>query len=197
MILEIKTKRLILRSWRESDLEPFAQMNADPKVMEYFPSVMSREESDQLAKKMQSKIEETGYGFLAVSIPNVSDFIGFLGLNSIDKTTCPVHFSPAIEIGWRLESRYWGKGYATEGAIACLRYAFETLGLSEIVSFTAEQNIPSRTVMSKIGMQYDPKGDFDHPKLPEGHRLKKSVLYRLSLAKWKELNEAGKYSCDV
>ena len=188
MNLEIKTKRLILRSWRESDLEPFAQMNADPKVMEYFPSVMSREESDQLARMLAIKIEKTGYGFLAVSVPNVSEFIGFLGLNSIDKTTWPVHFSPAIEIGWRLAAPYWGKGYATEGAIACLKYAFEALGLHEIVSFTAEQNMPSRAVMSKIGMHYDPKGDFDHPKLPNGHRLKKCVLYRLSLAEWQKIS---------
>ncbi|MES2200220.1 MAG: GNAT family N-acetyltransferase [Chlamydiota bacterium] len=179
MHLEIKTTRLVLRHWKESDLKPFAQMNADPRVMEYFPSVMSKEESDQLAKRMQAKLEETGYGFLAVSVPNVSEFIGFIGLNNIDKTTWPVHFSPAIEIGWRLATPYWRKGYATEAAQACLKYGFETLGLQEIVSFTAKKNLPSRAVMSKIGMHYDPEGDFDHPKLPNGHRLKKCVLYRI------------------
>lgn len=178
--LEIKTERLILRPWRESDLEPFAKLNADPQVMKYFPSVMTREESDQMAKKIQAKIEETGYGFLAVSAPGVAEFIGFIGLNRIDPSTWPVHFSPAVEIGWRLASSYFGKGYATEGAQACLNHGFEALGLSEIVSFTAKDNFPSRAVMSRIGMSYDPEGDFDHPRLSDGHKLKKRVLYRLN-----------------
>lgn len=184
MNLEIKTKRLILCPWRESDLEPFAKMNADPKVMKYFPSVLSKEESNQTVKKMESKIKETGYGFLAVSLLDTAEFIGFIGLNSIDNSNWPVHFSPAIEIGWRLAVPYWGKGYATEGAIACLKYGFESLNLKEIVSFTAEKNKPSRAVMERIGMHYDPKGDFDHPKLLEKHPLKKCVLYRLKCTEW-------------
>ncbi len=183
--LEIKTERLVLRQWRESDFDAFAQLNADPRVMEYFPSVTSREESNEQAKRMQTKIEETGYGFLAVSVAAIAEFIGFVGLNSIDQLSWPVHFSPAIEIGWRLASPYWGKGYATEGAKACLKYGFDILGLDEIVAFTAKENFPSQAVMSRIGMSYDTEGDFDHPTLPDGHKLKKCVLYRINLHDWK------------
>jgi|SRR3990167_3398796 len=183
----LKTQRLILRPWREEDLEPFAQLNADPRVMEYFPSVLSREASDQVAKKLQAKFEERGWGLWAVSVPGVAEFIGFIGLNTVDKATFPAHFTPAVEVGWRLAFDYWGKGFATEGAIASLKYGFETLQLKEIVSFTAVQNARSRAVMGKIGMQRDPKDDFDHPKLPEGHWLKKHVLYRLVAGKWGSL----------
>ena len=190
MTLEITTKRHVLRSWRESYLEPFAKLNANPKVMEYFPSVMTKEESGQMVKKMQAKIDETGYGFLAVSLIDTAEFIGFIGLNTIDKSSWPVHFSPAIEIGWRLAAPYWKKGYATEGALACLTLGFETLNLPEIVSFTAKQNTPSRAVMERIGMHHDLDGDFDHPKLPDGHRLKKCVLYRLSLTEWEKNNDS-------
>jgi len=175
----LKTKRLILRPWKQEDLKSFADLNADPRVMEYFPSLLSQEESDQMAKRMQAKIEERGWGFWAVSIPGVSDFIGFIGLNQIDQSTFPTHFSPAVEIGWRLAFNYWGNGYATEGAMICLKYGFETLHLREIVSFTAAQNNRSKSVMEKIGMHRDPKDDFDHPKLPEGHWLKRHVLYRM------------------
>src|SRR5579872_1963044 len=109
----IYTKRLILRPWRESDLEPFAALNADPRVMEYFLARLSREESDQMVKKVQAKIEEQGYGWWAVSVPGVAEFIGFIGLNYADYLT---HLPPVVEIGWRLGAEYWGKGYATEGA---------------------------------------------------------------------------------
>jgi 3-dehydroquinate dehydratase/shikimate dehydrogenase len=180
----LKTKRLILRPWKETDLAPFAKLNADPKVMEYFPSILSREESDHLAQKMQSKMEERGYGMWAVSIPEIADFIGFIGLNHQDKSTFPAHFTPAVEIGWRLAATYWGKGYATEGAKAVLAYGFEHLHLEEIVSFTAVQNMRSRRIMEKIGMHHDSKDDFDHPKLPEGHALRRHVLYRLKQQQW-------------
>ncbi len=172
----LKTKRLILRSWKEGDLEPFARLNADPRVMEYFPSVLSKEESDQMVKRIQAKIEERGWGWWAVSAPGVADFIGFIGLNAV---TFSAHFSPAVEIGWRLAFDYWGKGFATEGALACLKYGFETLHLSEIVSFTAVKNSRSRAVMEKIGMHRDPKDDFDRPELEEGHPLRRHVLYRI------------------
>jgi len=175
----IKTDRLVLRQWRQEDLEPFAKLNADPRVMEYFPSTLSREDSDQLAKRMQTKIEENGCGFWAVSVLGIAEFIGFIGLNTLDPSTLAVPFAPAVEIGWRLAFDYWGKGYATEGARAALHYGFTTLHFKEIVSFTAVQNMRSRHVMEGIGMHHDPKEDFDHPKLPEGHRLRKHVLYRL------------------
>ena len=180
----LKTKRLFLRPWKETDLEPFAALNADPKVMEYFPSTLSRDESDSLAKRIQSKFEKNGYGMWAVAIPGVADFIGFIGLNNEDKSTFPAHFTPAVEIGWRLASDYWGKGYATEGAKAVLAYGFESLNLEEIVSFTTVQNMRSRRIMEKIGMHHNPKDDFDHPKLAEGHPLRRHVLYRLKQKEW-------------
>ncbi len=182
----IKTKRLILRPWQESDWEPFATLNADAKVMEYFPSPLSKENSDNLARQIQKKMEERGYGLWAVTIPEVADFIGFIGLNNEDNLSFPAHFTPAIEIGWRLASQHWGKGYATEGAQAVLTYAFETLKLKEIVSFTATQNMRSRRIMEKIGMHHDSKEDFDHPKLPEGHPLRRHVLYRVNEQKWRQ-----------
>jgi RimJ/RimL family protein N-acetyltransferase len=177
----LKTKRLILRPWKETDLEPFAELNADPRVMEYFPSVLSRQQSDDLAKRISSKMEEQGWGLWAVSIPNEADFIGFIGLA---KTTFDAHFTPAVEVGWRIAFPYWGKGYATEGAKAALEYGFEMLNLSEIVSFTAVQNTRSRRIMEKIGMHHDPKEDWDHPKITEGHPLRRHVLYRISKQEW-------------
>lgn len=186
------TERLILRPWRKKDLEPFARLNADPRVMEYFPNILSHEESDQMVMRMQAKIDKRGWGLWAVSVPNVSEFIGFIGLNDVDKAFFPVHFAPAIEIGWRLAFDYWGKGYATEGAKACLKYGFESLKLDEIVSFTAVQNKRSRKVMEKIGMHCDPKDDFDNPKIAEGDRLRPHVLYRLRNNEWKHLYHVRK-----
>ena len=178
----IKTKRLILRPWQEQDLEPFAHLNADPRVMEWFPSVLNREESDNLAKRLSTKLIEQGWGLWAVSVPGVSEFIGFIGLS---EPTFNAHFTPTVEVGWRLPYEYWGRGYATEGALAALKYGFETLNLKEIVSFTFIQNKRSRAVMERIGMHREVADDFDHPKLPDDHRLKKHVLYRLNATDWK------------
>ncbi len=183
----IRTDRLILRQWTGADLEPFAKLNADPRVMEYFPSTLSQEESNQLAKRIETKITERGWGMWAVSAPEVADFIGFIGLNDIDQSSLQTHFSPAVEVGWRLAFAHWGKGYATEGAKAALAYGFETLKLDEIVSFTAVGNRRSRAVMERIGMHHDSKDDFDHPKLPEGHSLRKHVLYRISDWDWQNV----------
>jgi 3-dehydroquinate dehydratase/shikimate dehydrogenase len=177
----LKTERLILRPWQEQDLEVFAKLNADPKVMEYFPATLSKTESDQLAKQIKTKMEEKGWGLWAVSVPGIAEFIGFIGLNQVSFS---VPFTPAVEVGWRLASEHWKKGYATEGAKAALTYGFETLNLSEIVSFTATQNMRSRRVMERIGMHHSSKDDFEHPKLPEGHPLRKHVLYRLSQEQW-------------
>lgn len=173
----IKTDRLILRPWCDADLEPFAEMNADLRVMEYFPSVLSREESDNQAKRVSLKLNEQGWGLWAVSVPGVSDFIGFIGLA---EPTFKAHFTPAIEIGWRLAFEHWGQGYATEGAKEVIKYAFDVLKLDEIVSFAAVQNLRSRKVMEKIGMHHQPNDDFDHPNIPEGNELRRLVLYRLS-----------------
>lgn len=180
----IKTKRLILRPWSEADFEPFAKLNADPKVREYFPSLLSKEESDKQAQLIKEKIEKNGWGLWAVSVPNEAEFIGFIGLAPVD---FHAHFTPAVEIGWRLACDYWGYGYATEGAKAALEFGFEKLLLEEIVSLTAVENMRSRKVMEKIGMRHDPKDDFDHPKVPEGHKLKRQVLYRLSREDWSQI----------
>lgn len=185
----IETTRLILRSWHEEDLEPFAQLNADARVMEYFPSILSREESEKMAKNMQAKIEEWGYGLWAAVLKENHRFIGFIGLNNLDQTSFPTHFSPTVEIGWRLAFEYWGKGYASEGAKAALQYGFEELNLSEIVAFTTIQNQRSKAVMERIGMHHDPKDDFNHPKLPENHPLSKHVLYRLKKKEWQMIRD--------
>lgn len=175
----IKTTRLILRPWKEEDLEPFAKLNSDPRVMEYFPSIKSREESDEMVKMMQAHIERCGWGFWAASLIETNEFIGLIGLEDV---YFKAHFTPAVEIGWRLAFEYWGKGLATEGAKAALKYGFATLGLQEIVSFTAMPNQRSRRVMEKIGMHSNPKDNFDSQKFPEGHPLKTQVLYRTSKA---------------
>ena len=179
----LKTTRLILRPWREEDLEPFALLNADPRVMEYFPSVLNHKESNDLARRIIANLEEKGWGLWAVSVPGVADFIGFIGLA---KPSFEAHFTPAVEVGWRLAFDHWGKGYATEGAKAALAYGFETLQLPEIVSFTAVQNTRSIRIMEKIGMHHDPKDDFDHPKLPKEHKLNRHVLYRLKASEWQQ-----------
>ena len=180
----IKTDRLILRPWCKDDLEPFFQLNADPRVMEFFPSILSREESDSLANRISNKLNDQGWGLWAVAIPGLAEFIGFIGLA---EPSFNAHFTPTIEIGWRLSCEFWGRGYATEGAKAALQYGFETQHLNEIVSFTTEKNIPSRRVMEKLGMLHDSKDDFDHPKLSADSELRRHVLYRLNRKEWESL----------
>jgi RimJ/RimL family protein N-acetyltransferase len=153
----------------------FAELNADPRVREYFPGILTSDESNASAKLFAEHIEKFGFGFWAVSLIETGEFIGFIGLQNV---TFEAPFTPAVEIGWRLAHKHWGKGYATEGAKAALSYGFEQLKLAEIVSFTPVQNSRSRHVMEKIGMTYDSKDDFEHPKLPDGHPLKTHVLYR-------------------
>jgi 3-dehydroquinate dehydratase / shikimate dehydrogenase len=179
--MTIKTERLLLRPWQEEDLEPFAALNADLKVREFFPSLLSREESDASVKRMSKHIQRHGWGFWAVSLIETNEFIGMIGLEDVN---LEVPFVPAVEIGWRLAFKYWGKGYASEGALACLKYGFETLKLEEIVAFTAVQNLRSRKVMQRIGMHCDPADDFDHPRVPEGHPLRRHVLYRMTKEDW-------------
>lgn len=173
----IKTERLVLRQWTDDDLPPFAAMNADPNVMEFFPALLSRDESDRLADKIRKELEEKEYGLWAVEVPGVTPFIGFIGLH-LANFDAP--FCPCVEIGWRLAKEHWGKGYATEGAKAALDYAFNTLKLDEVLSFTAEVNKRSQKVMERIGMQRDPSGNFDHSMVPDGHPVKHHVLYKLS-----------------
>ncbi len=172
---DLQTERLCLRRWCPSDRAPFAALNADPRVMEYFPAIMSREASDALVTRIEDHFAQHGFGLWAVEIPTVVPFAGFIGL-AIPRFTA--HFTPCVEIGWRLAAEHWGHGYATEGARAVLRFGFESLGLSEIVSFTVPANHRSRRVMERIGMIHHPVDDFDHPALPAGHPLRRHVLYR-------------------
>ena len=167
--------RLILRAWREEDLAPFAELNADPAVMEYFPSVLSRAESDAFAVLIRSEMAERGFGLWAVEVPGVAHFIGFTGL-AVPRFRA--HFTPCVEIGWRIAREHWGRGYAPEAAREALAHAFGPPSLDEVVSFTAAGNLRSRRVMEKLGMTHDPADDFEHPSLASGHRLRRHVLYR-------------------
>jgi RimJ/RimL family protein N-acetyltransferase len=176
-VLQLRTARLLLRRWRQIDREPFANLNADPVVMEHFPGVLSRAESDAMVDRIEAQFDEVGYGLWAVETPDEAPFIGFVGL-SVPKFQA--HFMPAVEIGWRLDRTYWGRGFATEAARAALADGFGRVGLTEIVSFTAPANVRSVRVMERLGMTHNPADDFEHPTLPEGHRLRRHVLYRLS-----------------
>ncbi|MEO3428706.1 GNAT family N-acetyltransferase [Pelagibius sp. CAU 1746] len=177
----LTTKRLILRPWRDSDLAPFAALNADPEVMEHFPASLSREESEAMVGRLRAHFAERGFGWWAAELPGEAPFIGFIG---IWVPNFEAHFTPCVEVGWRLARPFWGRGYATEGARECLRFGFQDLGLEEIVSLTTTTNARSQAVMRRLGMTCDPADDFDHPKLPQGHRLCRHVLYRLKGADW-------------
>jgi RimJ/RimL family protein N-acetyltransferase len=174
---ELKTDRLLLRRWVPADREPFAALNADPRVAEHLPASLSRQESDALAARIEAHFEEHGFGLWAVEVRGVAPFAGFTGLSN---PAFQSHFTPCVEIGWRLAAPYWGNGYASEAARAALAFGFDRLGLGEIVSFTVPGNSRSRRVMQRIGMRHDPKDDFDHPALPEGHPLRRHVLYRIA-----------------
>jgi RimJ/RimL family protein N-acetyltransferase len=176
-VLQLRTARLLLRRWRQIDREPFANLNADPVVMEHFPGVLSRAESDAMVDRIEAQFDEVGYGLWAVETPDEAPFIGFVGL-SVPKFQA--HFMPAVEIGWRFDRTYWGRGFATEAARAALADGFDRAGLREIVSFTAPANVRSTRIMERLGMTHNPADDFEHPTLPEGHRLRRHVLYRLS-----------------
>ena len=184
-VIESQTPRLRLRQWRESDRRPFAALNADPRVMEYFPALLSREDSDAMIDRCQSRFAERGWGNWAVEIVATGEFAGFAGL-SVPSHVLP--FSPCVEIGWRLARGHWGRGLASEAAREALRIGFERLGLAEIVSFTALGNLRSRAVMERIGMQ-DATENFEHPGVPEGHPLRPHCLYRLSRDRWRALPE--------
>ena len=173
------TSTLLLRNWEESDRAPFAAMNADPLVMRYFPSTLNGEETDRMLESNRLHFERHGFGLWAAVARETNEFAGYIGLNV---PTFEAHFTPCVEIGWRLAARFWNRGLATEGAIAVLRFAQSRLCLDEVVSFTYLQNLPSRRVMEKIGMRHDPEDDFDHPRIPKEHQLCRHVLYRARLS---------------
>ena len=172
----LRTERLLLREWRAEDREPFAALNADPLVMEHLPALLPRAQSDALARRSEQHFASHGFGPWAVEVPGVAPFIGFVGLVV---PAFEAHFTPCVEIGWRLAAEHWGHGYATEAALASARHAFETVGLVQLVSFTTPQNVRSQAVMRRIGMTHAEEDDFDHPRLPPGHRLRRHVLFRL------------------
>ncbi|MCZ7537011.1 MAG: GNAT family N-acetyltransferase [Acidimicrobiia bacterium] len=171
----LRTERLLLRAWRDDDLAPFAELNGDPEVMEHFPYVLTPEQSDDLARRIGEEFARRGFGLWAVEVPGASAFIGFVGLAVPGFQAV---FTPCVEVGWRLARHSWGHGYASEAAVEVLRFAFEDLMLDEVVSFTATTNLRSQAVMRRIGMTHDPADDFDHPRMPEGHVLRRHVLYR-------------------
>lgn len=171
----IETKRLILRQWKESDFEPFIKMGLDQDVMQFFPNLLTPQESLNLIQKISSLIHEKGWGFWAVELRETHQFIGFIGLHHQPEQ---FDFSPCVEIGWRLAKEFWKQGYATEGSKAALDYAFNVLNLDKIVSFTATPNKPSQAVMERLGMQK--VKNFNHPKVPLHHELRVHVLYEIT-----------------
>jgi RimJ/RimL family protein N-acetyltransferase len=175
-VTELVTDRLRLRQWRDADLDVFGELNADPEAMRFFPDRLTRAQSDELAANIRSMIESQGWGLWAVEVTAGPPFIGFVGLN---RPRFRAHFTPAVEVGWRLVRSQWGNGYATEAASAAVGFGFEQLQLDEIVSFTSTTNERSIAVMRRIGMTRDPAGDFDHPNAPAGP-LRRHVLYRIS-----------------
>jgi ribosomal-protein-alanine N-acetyltransferase len=179
--MELTTDRLSLRRWRLADREPFAALNADPEVMRHFPAPLTREQSDAFADRIEAAIEQQGWGLWALEEAGTGAFIGFTGLA---RPSFDAHFTPAVEIGWRLARGAWSRGYATEAARAAAAFAFDTLALEELVSFTAAGNGRSRAVMERLGMTRDPADDFDHPAVARGDPLERHVLYRLPATRW-------------
>jgi 3-dehydroquinate dehydratase/shikimate dehydrogenase len=173
----LRTERTVLRDWVDEDLPLFAQLNADPEVMEWFPSTLTREQSDQMAARVRDLLRENGWGLWALEVPGVSSFCGFVGLNPVPFET---NFTPAVEIGWRLDRPWWGMGYASEAASAALTYGFTEAALPEIVSFTTTQNVRSAAVMERIGMRRDEDADFEHPGITVGSPLRRHILYRVT-----------------
>jgi len=172
--IHVRTARLLLRPWRDDDAVAFAAMSADPEVMEFLPPLTSRAAVDAWAARLEAHWRERGFGRWAVEIPGEVAFIGIVGLATIP---FEAHFTPAVEVVWRLARAHWGRGYATEAARAALGHGFGTLGLEEIVAVTVPGNRRSRRVIERLGMSRDPAEDFDHPSLPDGP-LKRHVLYR-------------------
>jgi ribosomal-protein-alanine N-acetyltransferase len=175
----LETDRLLLRRWRPADREPFAALNADPEVMEHFPAPLRRRESDDLVARIEASFDERGYGPWALEVKETGAFIGYTGLMH---QSFPAHFTPAVEVGWRLARAAWGHGYASEAARAALAYGFDEIGLDEIVSMTAVVNVRSQRVMERIGMTRDPADDFLHPNIPAGSAIEPHVLYRIRTA---------------
>jgi RimJ/RimL family protein N-acetyltransferase len=178
----LTTPRLTLRQWRASDVPPFAALNADPVAMEFMGGCLTHRQSADFARRAETELAQRGWGLWALELRAGGEFLGYAGLSV---PTFAAHFMPCVEVGWRLRREHWGHGYATEAARECLRFAFTTLELPEVVSFTAAGNARSRAVMQRLGMHHDARGDFAHPRLPPGHALRPHVLYRLGREQWR------------
>ncbi|MEP4770081.1 MAG: GNAT family N-acetyltransferase [Roseibium sp.] len=179
----METERLLLRQWCDEDLDPFADMGTDREVMRYFPNLMTRAKSANMIEIARARTNDGGFCFSPIELRETREFLGFVGLNR-PAYRVPLPFDPCVEIGWRLKRSAWGNGYASEAALAWLRFGFETLDLDEIVSFTTQSNLASQKVMERIGMRRDRKGDFLHPELVPDHSLAPHVLYRRSRTGW-------------
>jgi RimJ/RimL family protein N-acetyltransferase len=180
-LIPLVTERLILRSWRQEDKPPFAAINADSEVMRFFPSTLTRSQSDSLADRLEAAETEEGMTFYATEEKATGRFVGIIGLKPVAQE---LPIAPAVEIGWRLTRDVWGRGMAPEGARAVMRAGFDELGLESIVSYTSVANAPSRRVMEKIGLVRRAEGDFDHPFIAAGHPLQRQVLYDIDKTAW-------------
>ncbi len=178
-VASLHTERLLLRRWRETDREAFHALNVDPLVMATIGPVMNRAESDAFMDRIEQRFHEHGFGLWCVE--HDGDAIGFTGFMA-------PWFREGVEIGWRIRADRWGNGYATEAATECLRHGFDDLGFPEVISFTAAINVRSRRVMEKLGLEYDPSEDFDHPSVPEGSPLREHVLYRITAAQYRDIS---------
>ncbi len=179
-ITKLETKRLIMRQWLPGDYALFAEISADPAVMEYYTGTLTKLQSNKFAKKCETLINTNGWGFWAIEIKDYNEFIGFVGLHNPEAN---LPFSPCTEIGWRLSKSYWGHGYATEAGNEALKFAFTQLKLSEVVSFATLKNTKSIRVMKKLNM-VNTFSKFNHPDIPKGHALQEHVLYKITKSDW-------------
>jgi RimJ/RimL family protein N-acetyltransferase len=184
-MIVLNTDRLILRTWQDEDLIPFFAINQDPLVMEFMPALLTKAQADTFIQSMKEHFNQHGFGLYACVLRETNELIGFVGLNIPNFET---HFTPCVEVGWRLSSQHWGKGYATEAAMVAMEDGFLNHQLNEIVSFTVPLNVRSRRVMEKLGMKNNSKDDFNHPKLPLEHPLSLHVLYRIKKLDWQTVN---------
>jgi RimJ/RimL family protein N-acetyltransferase len=176
VVPEVRTERLVLRGWRPEDRSPYAELNADPVVGEYLGGPLARGASDAMVERYEEHWAQEGFGIWAVEVPGVAPLVGSVGLRRVPGA---LPCAPAVEVAWRLAHDAWGQGYATEGARAAVVFAFDTVGLDELVAFTTVGNTRSRRVMERLGMTHDPRGDFAHPHLAAGDPNQPHVLYRL------------------
>ncbi|MDB5505492.1 MAG: Acetyltransferase [Devosia sp.] len=179
--MRLETARLVLRLWRDDDKPRYAEVIGDPEVRRFFPSVGTLIDATIALDRAMARYAEHGYTMLAVERRADAAFVGMLGLAPLsDALRAAIPGAPAVEIGWQFGRRFWGQGYAPEAAQAMLDLAWDTLKLPEVVAITTVTNAPSRRVMEKLGMHYDPLGDFDHPDVPIHHPFRRHLLYRIA-----------------